>query len=516
MLDDAEPAPRDRLALGLVIGLVVMTGVALAATLNAWIDEMYTLSTTSRSLFGTLRHALHFEAQPPLYFVLLKLWRTLGESLFVARLLSVALVGTAIWLVARTWRSFGIEASPAWPALMLATNPLVVWSATEARGYALSLCLGAALTWSYLSTYAESPTVRRRLSHGVLSVVALYTQYHLGFLLAAMGAALVVARRPSLRSYAIDMVAVAALTIPLLLVLPAHANATGAGAPLSIELGMLLRWLEEIALPWNSALEALSPWPWLLRFTRWSLRALEVGALLAIAARLRRISLPVALTTSARLLAAVIAFDALFVIVAARFVDGALGAPRYLIGLVPSTTLLACAVLTAAPGIARWLGPLLFAGASAVACVVNFFPLAKDCDCKRVAAVLESKRQEGEVTLVFPGQDALPLRYHSRETGALVPVPRPTSLERYHRGAGHLHSEAEVESTLPTPRPDTVWVYTRKGGGRRFGDLGTRHLEAFLGRNYRVLERYSFAGGVELRHFATRAEQAAENASSLP
>jgi hypothetical protein len=95
-------------------------------------------------------------------------------------------------------------------------------------------------------------------------------------------------------------------------------------------------------------------------------------------------------------------------------------------------------------------------------------------------------------------------------------VPRPTSLERYHRGAGHLHSEAEVESTLPTPRPDTVWVYTRKGGGRRFGDLGTRHLEAFLGRNYRVLERYSFAGGVELRHFATRAEQAAENASSLP
>jgi hypothetical protein len=47
--------------------------------LNIWVDEAYTLDTTSAkySLSKVIYQSYNFESQPPLYFILLWLWRSL-------------------------------------------------------------------------------------------------------------------------------------------------------------------------------------------------------------------------------------------------------------------------------------------------------------------------------------------------------------------------------------------------------------------------------------------------------
>jgi hypothetical protein len=56
--------------------------VPLAASLNIWEDEAFSLNTSGAGVGYAIRQALHFELQPPLYFVLLTLWRNATLQFF--------------------------------------------------------------------------------------------------------------------------------------------------------------------------------------------------------------------------------------------------------------------------------------------------------------------------------------------------------------------------------------------------------------------------------------------------
>src|SRR5581483_2149502 len=45
---------------------------------SIWVDEAYTLLTAGNSVAGTWHQAVHFELQPPLYFLVIHLWLKLG------------------------------------------------------------------------------------------------------------------------------------------------------------------------------------------------------------------------------------------------------------------------------------------------------------------------------------------------------------------------------------------------------------------------------------------------------
>jgi hypothetical protein len=66
--------------------------VFLAAYLNIWEDEVYSMNTSSGSLGYAFNQSYEFELQPPVYFLLLTIWRTFSASVFWARLLSVIAV----------------------------------------------------------------------------------------------------------------------------------------------------------------------------------------------------------------------------------------------------------------------------------------------------------------------------------------------------------------------------------------------------------------------------------------
>lgn len=475
----------------------------LAGTLNIWIDEVYSLATTSRSLGATVKHALTFEAQPPLYFVLLKLWRSFGDSLLIARSFSVLMAAIAIVVVSRVAVLLDPAASRFWPALVLAVNPIMPWAATEARAYALAACLGAALTWSYVGAYEVRPGGRGRAVHVLLSVLALYTQYHLGILLAGMGLALLLCRRATWRAYALDMAIVAAAASPLWIHLPSQTSTMQGGGSIDVGLGTMLRWFEQLLLPWNATLNLLGDRPWLLRSARWGLRLIEVGAAVWVLRRLLKVQLSPEQRERRRLLPIVVIISLLLAALAASLVDGGLAVPRYLIGVVPGAMVILCVAMGQVPGRLAWLGPSGFAAPCLVACVLDFLPLSKDCDCKRVAVALESGLASADVVAVFPAQDALPLRYHGSGLTTVVPIPREPSLERYDRNASNLFTQRDVASALPRPLPASLWVYTRQVGGSGFGVRGSEHLETFLDHHYQQVDEVEFNAGVRLRRFST-------------
>ena len=76
----------------LIVCLNLAITVPLAAILNIWTDEAYTLNTTGKNLSYALVQAINFESQAPLYFILLNIWRSVNDSIFWARLFSIICV----------------------------------------------------------------------------------------------------------------------------------------------------------------------------------------------------------------------------------------------------------------------------------------------------------------------------------------------------------------------------------------------------------------------------------------
>ncbi len=148
---------RERaLVLALTLAALALR-VAGAAHMAFWDDDVGTLGQAARiDSVGTLLAATH-DWHPPLSFVFMKAWLHLaglagrsGEELACRApfLLLGALAVPLAWLVARKLLAGPREAALL-VALLVAVDPLLVWSDRDLRGYALlvPLVLAAALFW---------------------------------------------------------------------------------------------------------------------------------------------------------------------------------------------------------------------------------------------------------------------------------------------------------------------------------------------------------------------------------
>jgi len=195
--------------------------LSLAANLNIWTDEAYSLNTTGKDIGYALHQALYFELQPPLYFILLNLWRSLNSSFLFARLFSILCITLAIYVVAGVSRRFLKEIPPCLVAASVAFNPFVIWAAVEIRLYAFAILLSALLLLSFFDGYlTEVSQAKARWCYLVFSALAIYTQYYLGFLLVANAVALLVVKRwYALRNYIFGMSVVGLCFTPMLMIL---------------------------------------------------------------------------------------------------------------------------------------------------------------------------------------------------------------------------------------------------------------------------------------------------------
>jgi len=479
---------RDWLLLAAVILLHLALVIPLAAALNLWVDEAYTLQSTGDGLAHAVRRAVNFELQPPFYFVLLTLWRSMNDSAFFARLFSILCTGSTIAVTASLARRYLPGIRPALAAAVVGLNPLTVFAAVEARFYALALLLSALLLLLFHDGYvSDKPSPVARLWYTLAAVVALYTFYFLGFLLVACGAALLVLqRRQAIRSYLISMVVVGALFAPLALTAMRQVGSVGSvgmGRQTPTEAGALVwqaAWRQLLPVSQENSLAAVRGW-----VSRLTLPLVMVAALL----QHRR-------PTTAVLVPLIVGgIMSLFFVLVAMRLGSDFVRPQH-------TTVLYIPILLAMLALLQYVGR---ARAASVGCIASFVlagayvlqtyaPMAKLGDWIRVSHYIQRYESDSTPILVFKAEFVLALEYHYAGRNVLIPLPKPTGRERYDPKEEVLTDEAEILVAL-SERLDArrqFWLVTAHTQPFRGIDFHPEILEQFVERHCRVLRDESF------------------------
>jgi hypothetical protein len=161
--------------------------------LNIWVDEAYTLDTTSAkySLSKVIYQSYNFESQPPLYFILLWLWRQINQGIFFARVYSLISVGLSAWYFFKCIRIFSGTEISKWLVVLFLVNPFTVFAALEIRLYAFLLFLSTAAIYHYLRYFIDNKKENLFYFLGIC-LVGLYLQYFFAFLICGLVAATLV------------------------------------------------------------------------------------------------------------------------------------------------------------------------------------------------------------------------------------------------------------------------------------------------------------------------------------
>jgi hypothetical protein len=494
-LKDSTPAhpeihqqPRTCLLVFLVVLAHLCLVLPLAAKLNIWIDEAYSLATTDHGMGHALRQGLYFELQPPFYYLLLNAWRRAAvDSVLFARLLSVAISVATIIVAAGLAQRYLERIHPALVALVTAFHPLVVYSAVEIRGYSLILLLSGLILLLFHDAFLSDD--RSRLSRGAyvfVSCLALYTQYYLGFLLAANGLALLVLRRwRDLKRYALAMALVAVVFVPLAAILPGqvagHTDSITADEPLVEDIKRVV---------WRN-LEYAAPTWWMGELDAWTARnviavVIAVLGALAVLFRWRDATRPgfLALGTMAAtvslgfVVVSGLVSDQLLLVnhTAALFFPSILFAFRILDGLKPRAIHL------------LWVVFVLVLDGFALA--QTYRPMAKPGDYQRAARLIMEQERPGEPILIFTPEAALALARYYSGPNDLVPIPAPEDLKIYDVSEFALTSEDDIRSALGDLQDDParLWLYNEVRSPCSYlgVQLNCRILEDFVANHYVV------------------------------
>jgi hypothetical protein len=469
------------LALVAVAANLVVT-LPLAYFLNIWQDEAYTLHTTGSGFAYAFHQAIAFEQNAPFYFVFLTAWRHFGESIFFLRLPSVLFVAIAIALVPELVRRYVPAADAALVTLVVAWNPFVIWTALEMRVYALVILLSALLLLTFYDAFlAERPSKGAAIAYAAVCVLGLYTQYYLGFLIAAQAATVLLYRRQAFARFALCAAAGALGFAPMLAIVPGQVqNFKNAFTPPTLVqafavLGLIL------------ARYAL---PLIVPHAKYIYAALAAGAGAAALAAWRKLA-PFGEAT-------------ILVMTGLAFVGFALGTyalgvhilDRHAASLYLPSLLSIFAVLTFLRASVRRRASLIWCvvalAASMAALVKTYAPLAKPGDWVRATAYLQANESPNEPVAVFEAENALPFAYYYHGLNRITAVPRSVDFNGYNISRFVIADPAELETVLP--RAARIWLVTAgecRSANVRFG---CDELEGFVGRHFRVESDARFYG----------------------
>ena len=167
---------------------------------SLWIDEAYSFHSASRALAATWHQAIHFETQPPLYFILLNLWLRLGSpSVHWMRLLSTfAAIGCMAFLWAtRAPDNTGRRGDPG-ARLCDGDRDTVVWAVRGSGGPTRPALFFSAWTMYFFVRLMDRQDKRSWLDATLYAIGAyagLITFYYVGFVLAGHWIAAVLLQR---------------------------------------------------------------------------------------------------------------------------------------------------------------------------------------------------------------------------------------------------------------------------------------------------------------------------------
>ena len=489
---------ENRKYLLVLIGLHLAIALPLAFWLDVWVDEGSTLYTTERGIFFALSNALADEKQAPLYFWFLSLWREINRSIFFARLFSVVCSIGAIAVFANLARKLFDGKAAILIAAFFALHPYLFWASLEIRVYASVILLSVALLKLFYEGYSEDEKNQSQIYFCLLAVVALYTNYYLGFQLVGMFAALLINRKWSAaKRYFLQMLVVGAAFAPLLWAMKSQfaANTSEFQPDKSIVEGLRVLWTfsltfalpTEILPPENATLISVARL-WLMRL------AMLTGIVLFIKNRRKPNENFVAFGAISLVIALFLLFA--YFLLGAGLVEtrhaSVLFAPLilfvglFLRNLFPRdesnrkrTNLFA-------------VFPAILAAAFFAYAIYALYPnLTKRGDWGKVGAFIEANEKPGQPIIVFTAFDAPTLPYHYHGTNRIYPDAKffDWGFEDKIGTADSWRRQTEfIISEIP-PESREIWLLTNE---KCSNGQACEPLENFVRANYTVIQEKDF------------------------
>jgi hypothetical protein len=171
--------------------------------------------TTSHNLKDISTIALKFELQPPIYFLLAKIWRLIIDSVFWLRVLSILITCISIVYFEKLVRLLTSKYVLT-ITLLFALNPATIWVSLEIRGYGLMALMGIMLLYYFYKYYLieDNIKLKHRILYATLAILGIWTNYYLVLLLAANFIVLLfIGNKKKTIGYFIDMIVPAMTTL---------------------------------------------------------------------------------------------------------------------------------------------------------------------------------------------------------------------------------------------------------------------------------------------------------------
>ena len=477
---------EDRAWFWAVLAAFACLCLPLAYYLNIWQDEAYSLHSSGAGIVDAFRRGVGFEAQAPLYFVVLAAWRAVDPSAFFARLLSLAFSLSTLaltWLFARRYLT---KIKPYIVVAAVAFNPFTVWAAVEIRPYAASIAISAALLWLLFRGYVDRGRPVWRVLYVCVAIAGTYTQYYVAFLLPAHAVALaILGRRDALRSFCAGGAVFALALLPLALVLPEqfqsyHAFAVAFSTPRYAMATVLFGYT--------------FPHGWI---GTWGHRPLLNGSYLAV--------------------------SLVPVLLGLRFTGGASGVTKALLAMVATLLLIYTAVIVVAhvhvliprhtlvmlvPLLACCFAALerrrlvlgvflaIYAGFAVMSLWTQFHALSKVGDWRRVASYIAANSGPADGVALFNAEAAVPFAYYFTKRIPVAPIPKPMSFDRFDEGSFVLHDAGEVARSFGrfSALHERIWLVETDACTPAYAFFGCRYLNEYVRTHLRSLRTVRFDG----------------------
>lgn len=475
-------------AVAIAAAAYVTAAILVATQFGTWTDEEYTLATTAHGPLYAYGHALTYELQAPLYFVLEAMWRELDpSSVLWARLPSIACNAGLFFTTALIARRLGPERHAIWFALLATLNPFVVFAGFEIRLYAFALLLASIMWLLFDSGFAGGRDPRARIGFVIVTVAAIYVQYFLAFALAGFACALVVrGDRRGLVSFLVCCAPIVLAALPLALF--AH-DQVGGYETRGPTLGALLR--HALMHPW---LDFLFPFD-----STWGVRrgvhraylgliVLAFATVLAARPRLTRAEL------SWIACAATIELVYLALILAVRLPLNDRHYVALYVPLAAAAYAVACAVLRGRhPGYSLAFG--LCAALTAGALTAQYRALALPGDWRRVGSYLSTAVPAGDAIVLYTADNVAALQRQYHGSAPIVPFPVTPSADAYDADVFVVHSEAQAVAALEAlGRYRRLWFVSNVPCYSFDQSYGCVYVAPAIERHFTIVARRDFFG----------------------
>ena len=265
-------------------------------------------------------------------------------------------------------------------------------------------------------------------------------------------------------------------------------------------MGLALKRFEAYLFSFNKAISEAQWQLGTIRTARWAYRGFVFGAIALGVFRWRRRFMAARAEKIVPLMA-IVGVYAVLVIVLLHVVGPMSVGERHTSGVLVPLLIFPMAGLGLSIGrqaAQAWAALLLISNVPATY-FTQVDPMAKDCDCRRVAETIAGREADREPILAFPSEEALGLSIYYHGKNELIPIPGPPNFEHWDQRTFVVDDTETIAKLVEREagEPTGLWVHTGPYGY----SWGRDKLEAYLSRGYREEETREFAHGVVLRHF---------------